>query len=90
MTAFRTSALIKVGPGRCMGCGTRVWWNGKRWRNDDQRSGGHVCPSDRAECGYLMPHAKERCARKPGHADSHRSRWVMDDTARRKRRHVAA
>ncbi len=74
-------------PGRCQGCSARVVWNGKRWRNEGQRSGGHVCPDDRPECGYLMPYIKERCARRPGHRDSHRSRWTLDDEARRRRRH---
>jgi hypothetical protein len=77
---------IKVGPGRCMGCGATVWWNGKRWRGDGpRRYQAHVCPSDRKECGAWMPIARERCARRPGHTESHRSRWVMDETARRRR-----
>ncbi len=72
-------------PGRCQVCGTDVVWNGKRWRNVGQRSGGHVCPTDRPECGYTMPITRERCARRPGHRDSHRSRWVLDEEARRRR-----
>lgn len=35
-------------------------------------------------CGKLMPQTGEMCARKVGHADSHRSRWVMDDEAMRR------
>lgn len=36
-------------------------------------------------CGALMPLTGELCGRRVGHKDSHRSRWVMDDEARRRR-----
>lgn len=78
-----------LGPGRCRVCGAVVFWNGKRWRERNQKNGGHVCPSDRPECGAWMPNARELCARRPGHRDSHRSRWVMDDEARRRRKWAA-
>jgi hypothetical protein len=39
----------------------------------------------RPECGAILPRTGEPCGRIPGHRDSHRSRWVMDDEARRRR-----
>lgn len=36
-------------------------------------------------CGATMPKTGEACGRRAGHQDAHRSRYVMDGTARRRR-----
>lgn len=72
-------------PGRCVGCGSDVVWYAKAWR--DPLSGHrHRCPPDRPLCGAWMPKARERCARRPGHAEGtrhgdlgHRTRYAMDN-----------
>lgn len=80
-----------LGPLPCQGCARPVVWNGKRWRNVGQRSGGHACqPAVNVRCGALMPYIKERCARRLGHNDEHRSRYAMDNAARSRRSGWAA
>jgi hypothetical protein len=73
-------------PGTCQGCGQTVFWNGKKWRNPRQTSGGHACkPDGFVLCGALMAQVKERCARKLGHHNEHRTRYAMDNAARARR-----
>ena len=75
-------------PGRCRGCGNAVVWTSRKWRHPDTLA-PHACPPERPKCGAWMPTAKERCARRAGHADTHKTRWAMDNqlamvTGRRK------
>ena len=75
-----------LGPAPCQGCHSPVYWNGKRWRNPGQRSGGHACkPDGIVICNGFMPQIKERCARRLGHLKEHRSRYAMDNAARARR-----
>ena len=74
-------------PGRCIVCGVDVVWYAKAWRKPStgQR---HRCAPDRPTCGAWMPVARERCARRPGHAGTpldgwgHRTRYAMDNAIR--------
>jgi hypothetical protein len=75
-------------PGVCFGCGEPVVWTGKRWRDPGQRRGVHA--DGCRICGALMPQIKERCARRRGHADCHRSRYDLDNQARQRRSGFAA
>ena len=75
-------------PGICRGCGQKVVYTSRHWRNPSHL-GRHACPPDRPRCNAWMPTAKELCARAPGHNAEHRSRWAMDNalemrTGRRK------
>jgi hypothetical protein len=75
-------------PGICRGCGQAVVWTSRHWRNPTTL-GRHACPLDRPRCDAWMPLAKDRCARRGGHADGHKTRWAMDNqlamvTGRRK------
>ena len=77
-------------PGVCQGCRQPVVWNGKRWRNPRQTSGRHACkPDGYVLCGGFMPQVKERCARRLGHNQEHRSRYAMDNAARARRKWAA-
>jgi hypothetical protein len=69
-------------PGVCVVCRNPVRWGGRTWRDRDGRGPRHHCPLDRDLCGAWMPYNRERCARRPGHRDSHRSRWSMDNACR--------
>ena len=76
-------------PGKCQGCGALVYWTGKRWRNPGQWGGTHACkPDGYVVCGAFMRNAKERCARRLGHNDGHKTRWAMDNAAKWRRRWV--
>lgn len=68
-------------PGICIICRNPVVYASKRWRDPYLRGKGkpHVCPVDRPTCGAWMRNARERCARAPGHANDHRTRWAMDN-----------
>jgi hypothetical protein len=79
-----------LGPVPCQGCRMPVIWNGKKWRNPGQTSGGHACkPDGYVICGALMPQIKERCARFLGHHNEHRSRYAMDNATRSRRKWAA-
>jgi hypothetical protein len=71
-------------PGVCIVCREPVEYRAKRWRVPGARLGRvHECPAERAACGRLMPRARERCARRPGHTTECRTRYAMDNAARR-------
>ena len=77
-------------PGFCIACGAEVTWTGKRWQDSPVGRGTgrrHVCPK---RCGYWMPQARERCARRPGHHQYHASRDAVDNAAGARRKPVAA
>jgi hypothetical protein len=82
-----------LGPLPCLTCKQPVWWDrvGPQLRLMQTSPGGrvrrHACL---VACGAWMPFAKERCARRPGHRGSHRSRYVMDSEARMRRGKWAA
>lgn len=70
-------------PGRCVVCAADVVWTGKSWKDRRPVSARvrrkHVCRADRPACGALMPLARERCARRPGHTTEHRSRYALEN-----------
>ena len=69
-------------PGVCSSCRQPVVFTGKRWQ-DPGRQSAHACPVERAVCGAWMRYAQERCARRPGHRFEHRSRYALQNAARR-------
>lgn len=72
-------------PGVCIVCRNPVVYVSKRWREPHVRGKGrvHACPSERPTCGRLMRNARERCARRPGHTTECRTRYALDNAARR-------
>lgn len=78
-------------PGVCIVCRAPVMWTGKRWQEAPVGLGSgraHVCPAERPTCGAWMPNARERCARRAGHASDrgwggHRTRYALDNATRR-------
>ncbi len=69
-------------PGRCQGCGTDVFWNGKYWRPAGKGASRHKCPQ--AACGAWMVQAREHCARRPGHGmdrgySGHRTAYAIEN-----------
>jgi hypothetical protein len=66
-------------PGRCIVCGQSVFWGGRSWRQGSGRGARHHCSEDRERCGAWMPYIRERCARRPGHGNSHRSEYAMEN-----------
>ena len=68
--------------GVCPPCGRSLVFTGKRWQEPGKQA-AHVCPPVRRTCGVWMRVAGERCARKPGHGYEHRTRYALDNAARR-------
>ena len=72
-------------PGVCPVCERPLVFTGKRWQDPGQHRGKgrpHVCPEERIACGAMMPQARMRCARLPGHTTEHRSSYALENARR--------
>ncbi len=88
-----------LGPVACISCHREVFWDriGDQLRLMEQMAYGpraHTCrrkPVRSTEkCGAPMPIAQDVCARSKGHRDGHRSRYDLDNQARKGRMEWAA